>query len=669
MKNILKYGLLGLGVIATTSCIDTLDTKPKVIFDAEQVWGSKATVEGFVYNAYNDIIWNGYAGSGSCISWESRTPNSALCTQLGDLGSTFDNITLENIGASDDFGVNRFKDLRRANMIIENVENSSTLTEDAKKQLKAHGHMLRGMIFFQQARLMGRFVPVTQVFETSDSLTCLIPLTASVEESYKYVINDLKYAADNMEDNQPYGVPTKWAAKVILSRAALQAYAYTKNSEYLDIALNTAKEVVDNKGNLLTTSDGMFNETDMYNPEILWAYYREEQNTQFVSFYETMRTFPNVKPGDVGSSPYATPMKDANGITFEAWGLFQPTQDLVDNFLVNDAATGEAKPWYETSQWLDNVDNHDPATIPSSLYGTDSIVNPIDKFYWMSKEDREAGKKGSVRRMPTPTDFKNTNTNYPTFKHYATLKEGATKNISQLMYENRDKRFYTAVVYDGCKWFNEDIELFHGGNVYRGFREKEDGGWYNTTTNYYWRKSTIESFPRAYHNLNMAIHFNLARVGEAYLNLAEAYLLKGQIANAVEALNATRTTHGGIAPSTATTEEEAWKDYIRERNCELTNEGGDLYWSYLRWGKYGGYANPDKDGNPTNAGGIIHALNRPVHMVQIDHERKTVLVNQLTLNRAAERKFTERRYLLPVDRDFLNTRATYGIQDNYTQEW
>ena len=651
MKNILKYSLLGLGVIATTSCIDTLDTKPKVIFDAETVWGSKATVEGFVYSAYNDIIWDGYAGSGSCISWESRTPNSALCSHLGDIG-TFDNVTLENISSSDDWGVNRFSYLRRANMIIENVEASSTLTDDAKKQLKAHGHMLRGMIFFKQARLMGRFVPITQVFEASDSLTCLVPLTANVEESYKYVINDLKYAADNMEDNQPAGVPTKWAAKVILSRAALQAYAYTKNAEYLDIALNAAKEVVDKKGSLLTTSNGMFNETDMYNPEILWAYYREDQNTQFVSFYETMRTFPNVKPGDVGNNPYATPLKDANGITFEAWGVFQPTQDLVDQFLVNDATTGEAKPWYETSQWLDNTEDLDVNTLTPE--------NPVDIYQ---------NKAFGARRMPCPTDFQNTNTNYPTFTRFATLKEGSKKNISELMYENRDKRFYTAVVYDGCKWFNEDVELFHGGNMYRGFRDKEDGGWYTTTTNYYWRKSSIESFPRAYHNLNMAIHFNLARVGEAYLNLAEAYLLKGQIANAVEALNATRTTHGGLAPSTAITEAEAWADYIRERNCELTNEGGDLYWSYLRWGKYGGYANPDKDGNPTSAGGIIHALNRPVHMVQIDHTRSTVLVNQLTLSRAAERKFTDRRYLLPISQSFLNTRATYGIQDNYTQEW
>ena len=663
MKNILKYGLMGLGVVATTSCIDTLDTKPKVIFDAETVWGSKSTVEGFVYSAYNDIIWNGYAGSGSCISWESRTPNSALCSNLGDIG-TNDWITLEDISASDDYGVNRFSHLRRANMIIENVEASETLTEDAKKQLKAHGHMLRGMIFFQQARLMGRFVPIREVFDAADSLTCKVPLTASVEESYKYVIEDLKYAADNMEDNQPYGVPTKWAAKVILSRAALQAYAYTKNNEYLDIAYTAAKEVVDNKGNLLTTSDGMFNETDMYNPEILWAYYREEQNTTFSSFYETMRTFPNVKPADVGNNKYATLLKDANGLTFEAWGVFQPTQDLVDHFLVTDASTGEAKPWYETSQWLENTNNLDPATVPSKLEGTDKIINPIDEYFWISKEDAEKGKEGSPRRMPCPTDFKNTNTNYPTFTRYATLKEGSAKNISQLMYENRDKRFYTAVVYDGCKWFNEDIELFHGGNLYRGFREKEDGGWYNTTTNYYWRKSTIESFPRAYHNLNMAIHFNLARVGEAYLNLAEACLLKGEWENAVDALNATRVTHGGIAPAQKVSEEQAWKDYIRERNCELTNEGGDLYFSYLRWGKYGGYANEGEA-----PGGIIQALNRPVHMIQIDHTRSTVLVNQLTLNRAAERKFSERRYLLPVDRDFLNTRETYGIQDNYTQEW
>ena len=658
MKNILKYGMLGLGVIATTSCIDTLDTEPKVFFDSETIWSNKNSAEGFVYSAYNDIIWNGYAGSGTCVEWEARTPNGVRSSQVSDNDwnlmfpmMNYDPVAIESgISSGNNWGASRFSHLRRANMIIENVE-VANLPEETKKQLKAHGHLLRGMIFFQQARLMGRFVPVTQVFDGADSLDCKIPLTKDIAESYDYVIKDLQYAAENMEDSQPSGVPTKWAAKVILSRAALQAYAYTGVESYIDIALNAAKDVVDAKGHLLADDfrpdNSMFNETDMYNEEILWAYYREDKNTQFASFLETMRTFPNAKPGDIANNEYATPLKDVNGITFEAWGAYWPTQDLVDQFLVTDEVTNEAKPWYETSQWLDNTKDLDISTL--------SQDNPVDEYQ---------NKSHGARRMPCPSDFQNTNENYPTFTRYATLEEGATKNISQLMYEKRDKRFYTTVVYDGCTWFNENVELFHGGNLYRGFRDVEAGGWYTTTTNYYWRKSSIESFPRAYHNLNMAIHFNLARVGEAYMNLAEAYLLKKNVTGAVAALNATRTTHGGIAPSTADTEEEAWADYIRERNCEMVNEGGDLYFSYLRWGKYGGFANEGQ-----TPGAIIQALNRPVHMIQIDHERKTILVNQLTVSRAAERQFSTRRYLLPIQQSFLDKRQTYGINDNYTQEW
>lgn len=141
------------------------------------------------------------------------------------------------------------------------------------------------------------------------------------------------------------------------------------------------------------------------------------------------------------------------------------------------------------------------------------------------------------------------------------------------MYSGRDRRFYTAIVYDKCSWIGETVELNLGGNLSAGVRDKEDGGWYNTTTGYYWRKGNIENpTPRAYHNCQVALHFNIVRLGEAYMNLAEAYLLKHDVPNAVKALNMTRTIHGGLSESTAATEEEAWTDYIRERNCELTNE-------------------------------------------------------------------------------------------------
>ena len=84
MKNILKYGFLGLGIVAMTSCIDTMDTHPTTVFDAETVWGSKATVEGFVYATYSDVINSGYAGSSTSVGWEARTPNAVRCSQVGE---------------------------------------------------------------------------------------------------------------------------------------------------------------------------------------------------------------------------------------------------------------------------------------------------------------------------------------------------------------------------------------------------------------------------------------------------------------------------------------------------------------------------------------------------------------------------------------------------------
>lgn len=216
------------------------------------------------------------------------------------------------------------------------------------------------------------------------------------------------------------------------------------------------------------------------------------------------------------------------------------------------------------------------------------------------------------------------------------------------MYSGRDRRFYTAIVYDKCSWIGETVELNLGGNLSAGVRDKEDGGWYNTTTGYYWRKGNIENpTPRAYHNCQVALHFNIVRLGEAYMNLAEAYLLKHDVPNAVKALNMTRTIHGGLSESTAATEEEAWADYIRERNCELTNEGGDIYYSYLRWGKYGGYANHGRD-----AGDIIYDLDRPVYKMSISRDRSKLLVGQMTLNNSAQRKFTEKRYLCQLTKVF-----------------
>ena len=650
MKNILKYGFLGLGIVAMTSCIDTMDTHPTTVFDAETVWGSKATVEGFVYATYSSVINNGYAGSGQSVGWEARTPNSVRCSQVGE---GIDGMATElGVSSGTDYGCNRFSLLRKANMIIHNVQASSTLSEAEKNELSAHGYLMRGMIFFDQARKMGRFVPVQEVFDVENPDRVNIPMTKTVAEGYDIIINDLQKAADYLPTSNMPGLPTRYAAGVLLSRAALQAYAYTNESKYLDIAIEYATDVINNSGvslaTNLTPSKSLWNETDLYNPEILWAYYREKENTNVQSFEELMRTYPNISTDNVKNSQSPVALKQANGQTFEGWAIYFPTQDLADQFLVTDEATGEALPWYETSQYTSNVDVLDPATITEA--------GQVDQYSQLN---------GDLRRIPTPQDFNQTKDGYDVFKRYHQLKAGATRDLSDLMYQGRDKRFYTTMVYDKCTWMNENIELNLGGNMSMGVRDKEDGGWYNTTTGYYWRKSNIENpEPRAYYNSKVALHFNITRLGEAYMNLAEAQLLKKNIPAAVEALNATRVAHGGLAPSTATTEEQAWADYIRERNCEMTNETGDIYFSYLRWGKYGGYANHGRA-----AGEVIADLDRPAYKIQISRDRTQLIVSQVTLLNSAQRAFSTRRYLLPIHQGFLNTREAYGMNDAQNEGW
>mgnify|MGYP006867324283 CR=1 FL=1 len=94
-------------------------------------YGAASHVEGFINSTYDAVINSGYAGSGSSISWEARTPNGVLCSQVGE---GIDNVATElGLSTGNDWGVNRFGLLRKVNMIITNVQNSYYLKSKQKR--------------------------------------------------------------------------------------------------------------------------------------------------------------------------------------------------------------------------------------------------------------------------------------------------------------------------------------------------------------------------------------------------------------------------------------------------------------------------------------------------------------------------------------------------------
>ena len=226
---------------------------------------------------------------------------------------------------STDFGINRYALLRRCNLIIQKAQASTAMTEGDKAEIVAKGRLLRGLVFFDQARKMGRFVPMREVITDKDEEKATIPMTKDVAESYKYVIEDLEAAIPSLPTEANPGEPTKYAAEVLLSRALLQAYAYTKNAEYLDKAITYAKDVTENCS-LSDTYGGMFNEKDETNPEILWGYYRLKANSKIGNYEELIRTYPNIAADDVTNSKSPVKLLNPNGRSLEGWAVYFPTQ-------------------------------------------------------------------------------------------------------------------------------------------------------------------------------------------------------------------------------------------------------------------------------------------------------------------------------------------------------
>lgn len=638
MNKYKKYTLFCiLGATLFASC-DVMDTSPKTTFDDVVVWGSKTSIDGFILGTYPNVLGNYTA----IADWESRTPNGVYNDAAGDPTGAVETET--KITSGSDFGFDKFSLLRRCNLIIENVAKSE-INDSEKKELIAEGHFLRGLVFFAQARTIGRFVPITKVLSKDDTEEFKTLMTKDVAESYSYVIADLQKAALEMSEKKMAGRANRFTALAYLSRAALQAYAYTKDDQYLTISKNAAEEVI-NKGGYTLSQDykNMFLEPGANDAEIILARYYLDQDTYCSSFPEFIRCVPNIKPDEAAGSGGTPLFVQSNA--FEGWARYFPTQDLVDQYLVVEK--GAAKLWYETEAYKEAVKELDPASLKEGDFYKESDWKGLGlRTGWEvpDKEDMGSTSKG------------------PIIVRYGQVKT-ETGKINEIMYANRDKRFYGTIVYDSCQWLlDEWVTTCIRGNMYAGLRPDRKSSWYTTATGYYWRKGVYDAKPRVYANNKTNYHYVLCRLSEMYLNLAEINLLRHDVPNAVKMLNETRIKHGELPGSTATREDEAWKDYIRERRVEMAQEN-DLYWSYLRWGKYGGPANEGEQ-----PGAVIKALDRPPYKIMITKDRKRFFIAQIMYGKTWNRSFTTKRYLLPISQGNIDKRKASGIEDNYVNAW
>lgn len=602
-----------MGTAGLQSCSDFLDTEPTEGFPETIVWETQNTVDAFVIGNYG----NAYGLYEAFSTWDKTFSNNMVNCRAACPGEARG--LMENTYG---WGLNdRFTAIRNCNLIIEKMATSS-LADVHKVQFVAEAKMMRAMIYYDLARKGGRYIWVDHVLTTEDEFN--LPLTKDITESYQHVLTDIREAIPGLPETAVSGRLTRNAAYAFLSEVCLTAAAYTNDAAALQQGGKSLyQEAIDAVDALQGVSldsnyEDMFNQKGAYSSsEIILAHYWSKDAT-VVSGTDMINLIPNLLNSNLSITGCGPLFKTAD--IFECWLDHTPSQNLVDDYLVIDQATGKAVRWDESSQFVNN-------TRPLSR---EEAIAQIEH-----KEEAEFN--GGAY-----------------FKAFEVTTPGTS--ISDLMYQHRDKRFDASIIHDGSVFLGEDITTYSHGNMSRWATQRYASD-HVPLTNYSTRKYIYTEWsPRPFYNVYTDYHKILFRYGRALLNKAEALLRLNKVPEAVAVFNQTRTIHGGLPASEAATLADAWKDYKIERRVELFWEG-DWYFSLLRWGKYGKEANDGKE-----PGSVIDELTEPATFIEIKTDRTAAYVGNVQLSND-DRKFDVRSYLFPITKSVIQANSAINESD------
>lgn len=602
-----------MGTAGLQSCSDFLDTEPTEGFPETVVWETQSTVDAFVIGNYG----NAYSLYENFSTWDKTFSNNMVNCRAACPGEARG--LMENTYG---WGLNdRFAAIRNCNLIMEKMA-ASSLADAYKTQFVAEAKMMRAMIYYDLARKGGRYIWVDRVLTTEDEFN--LPLTKDITESYLHVLTDIREAIPGLPTTAISGRLSRNAAYAFLSEVCLTAAAYTNDAAALQQnGKSLYQEAIDAVDALEGVSldpdyEDMFNQNGAYSSsEIILAHYWSKDATT-VANTDMINLIPNLLNSNLSITGCGPLFKTAD--IFECWLDHTPSQNLVDDYLVIDQATGKAVRWDESSQFVNNT-------------------RPLSREEAIAKIDHkeEAEFNGDAY-----------------FKAFEVTTPGTS--ISDLMYQHRDKRFDASIIHDGSVFLGEDITTYSYGNMSRWATQRYASD-HVPLTNYSTRKYIYTEWsPRPFYNVYTDYHKILFRYGRALLNKAEALLRLNKVQEAVAVFNQTRTIHGGLPASEAATLADAWKEYKIERRVELFWEG-DWYFSLLRWGKYGKEANDGKE-----PGSVIDELTEPATFIEIKTDRTAAYVGNVQLSND-DRRFDVRSYLFPITKSVIQANSAINESD------
>lgn len=307
--------IISLNLFGLFSCEDRLEEEVYSFLSPANFYNTydqgNAGVLG-IYEYFNNRLWKGWHGLQRPLIYltDNHLPGGAIgqADPMEMYNYTFSGNNFFVQGIYEYSYIVIF----RCNTIIEALSDKEF---DRVEELIGEAMFLRAHAYFNLVRLYGK-VPL--ILNTKDGANATDFGRAPVNDVYSQIIDDLKYAEENMPEEAETGRPGKYAAKTMLADVYLtMAGKEVNDAAKLQLARNKAKEVMD---------AGVYQLVDDF-----WATHAKQFNNGpehifTIQAYEDIRTHLQL-----GNWYWPTDWRGGSGRAQAT-----PTQDALDAFEIGD---------------------------------------------------------------------------------------------------------------------------------------------------------------------------------------------------------------------------------------------------------------------------------------------------------------------------------------------
>ena len=676
---LLSILLAGATALTFTSCDDYFDDVPDNATSLEAVFANRGQSLKWLSNIYT------YIPDNTNVRYNSRTngnwPMASIEGYLPWDHIVANNIILGTLYPSTDFVKTQwteyYRGIQYANIYLANIDKNSAMLADEREWSKAEVHALRAYFYFNLVKEFGP-VPLIgdKVYSVDTPLDEMMMPRNTLDECWDYIIAELKAALDSGRlkstfgedgsvDSQYKGNLTQEAVEGILAEVYLYRASYLFNGDpyYQTMANKDGTKLFPQSKDMQKWKDARDAAKRIIDSGKFKLVLRDQSG----------KLVDDVKKAD----PYKSCFYSAIGRVDNEEMIFLRTNANNDSYIIKPRHTGisgnvdrGAGAYSIPLQFIDlffmsngkRIDDVEQKPISQvTTFKADDPVYPVYDTQNLTSKDKDGNDIAMNARNSLST------TKYvDRFSSYNYFTPGSGKGIMKQFY-CREPRFYLAVTFQNRRWDYDQANTYYTDMSFNG-NSGSDGKTHDypifgtIVRKLYWEKES---------NIDGAV---MLRLGEVYLNYAEACAQLGENKEALKYVNLIRS-RAGINEYALNRTEEGTKDarnkgkiYVgdlehdqelllkviyRERLIELSYESKH-YFDVRRWG-VADMAEGDGWVYPTwhkgGEGGDMIGFN--VNNEGSDAEKANSL-NFYKRVKTQHRIFTKRMSLFPIPQEEVN---------------